>query len=161
MMASVREYVRAWRQRHPDLSPVAELGSYDINGGIRDIVPVTGFDILRGRGVDVVIEPGVIPAEHCGIYQAVLSLDSFPYCPRPDAYICQILDLLAPGGHLLLIACNANCTHQHTSSPNKYGWTDSVRWSNEQFAERLGAWFDGQVTPLSGDRMAYEGVRHG
>lgn len=158
MMASVREYVREWRARHPDLAPVAELGSYDINGGIRDLVPVTGFDILAGRGVDVVIKPGAIPAEHHGKYQAVLSLDSFPYDPQPPRYILQILALLAPGGRLLLIACNANCKHQHTTSPNTLGHIDQTRWTNEQFAENLGIWFAGAVTPLSGDRMAYEGV---
>lgn len=161
MMASVREYVAGWRSRHPDLSPVAELGSYDINGGIRDIVPVTGFDILPGRGVDIVIEPGTIPLEHHGKYQAVLSLDSFPYDPQPARYICQILTLLAPGGRLLLIACNANCRHQHTTSPNTLGHVDQTRWTNEQFADRLGGWFDGTVTPLSPDRIAYEGVCRG
>lgn len=159
MMASVREYVREWRARHPDLAPVAELGSYDINGGIRDLVPVTGFDILAGRGVDVVIVPGAIPAEHHGKYQAVLSLDSFPYDPQPERYIQQILDLLTPGGHLLLIACNANCRHTHTTSPNAYGHADSVRWTNEQFSDGLGFWFKGRVIPLSGERMAYEGAK--
>lgn len=158
MMASVREYVAAWRQRHPDLAPVAELGSYDINGGIRDIVPVVGFDILPGPGVDCVIVPGAIPIHHRNRYQAVLSLDSFPYDPVPERYIDQILDLLAPGGRLLLIACNANCRHRHTTSPNSLGHVDQTRWTNEQFRQRLGAWFEGQVTPLSAERMAYEGV---
>ena len=158
MMASVREYVTGWRKRHPDLAPVAELGSYDINGGIRDIVPVTGFDILAGRGVDCVITPGIIPAEHQRKYEAVLSLDSFPYDPDPTRYIDQIRALLVPGGHLLLISCNANCTQRHTTSPNTLGHVDQTRWTNAAFAWRLGRWFDGQVTILSRDRMAYEGV---
>lgn len=159
MMASVREYVRDWRARHPDLSPVAELGSYDINGNIRDIVPVTGFDILAGKGVDCVIVPGIIPLAHLHRYQAVLTLDSFPYDPQPMRYLGQIRQLLAPGGHLLLIACTAGCTVTHSTSPNTIGHTDQTRWTQEQFASVLGEWFDGRIIALTDrHRIAYEGV---
>lgn len=107
---------------------VADLGALNINGCVKDVIPhCTGFDIVEGPGVDVVIEPGIIPEEHQKQYGAVTTSSSFAYCPDPYLYKRQITDLLKPGGLLLLITCSVKCRTQHTTSNNKYNFKDTIR----------------------------------
>jgi hypothetical protein len=133
MHKNVREHVEEWYQsnRHSiDTSKIADVGAFNINGSIKDIIPHTiGFDIYDGNGVDVVIEPGVVPEEHVGKYKFVTSISSFQFCPDPDLYKKQITDLLCDGGFLFLSMCSNKCEKGHSSSPNKYSYGDEVRMS--------------------------------
>lgn len=115
-----------------DHNKVADLGAFDINGSVKDVIKhVIGFDIYDGKNVDVVIKPGIIPDEHRGCYAAVTSVSSFQFCPDSNLYKKQILDLLSPNGLLFLTMCGSKCTAKHSTSPNDYGFGDSVRYSIE------------------------------
>lgn len=112
---------------------IAELGSYDINGSIRDIVSkLVGFDIYDGKNVDVVIKPGEIPLEYKNKYEAVVSMGSFQCCPYPELYKKEILDLLYNNGLLFLTMCGPQCKKWHITSPNKYGYKDCIRMTKEE-----------------------------
>lgn len=108
----------------PKPTSVAYLGSFDVNGSIRDLVSCTGFDIVPGLGVDVQIEPGVIPEEHKNKYELVVSISAFQFCPNPAKFMREIEDLLIPGGLMFLTACAWNCRFAHSSSA---GGSDMIR----------------------------------
>ena len=113
-----------------DSSKIADVGAYNINGSTKNIIShAIGFDIYDGEGVDVVIEPGIIPEEHIGKYNFVTSISSFQFCPEPNLYKKQITDLLCDGGFLFLSMCSDKCEKGHTSSPNIYNYGDEVRMS--------------------------------
>lgn len=122
---------------------VADMGALNINGSTREVIPhCTGFDIVDGPGVDVRIEPGVIPAAHRGVYGAVVSISSFTFCPDPVLYKRQLVDLLAPGGLLLLTCCAAQCRARHSTSRNAHGFVDSFRMGLPQLAAFFETDFD-------------------
>jgi hypothetical protein len=133
MHKNVREHVEDWYSYNKDLiksSRIADVGAFNINGSIKDIIPhAVGFDIYDGNGVDVVIEPGIIPKKHIGVYNFVTSISSFQFCPDPNLYKKQITDLLCKGGFLFLSMCSDKCEKGHSSSPNKYSYGDEVRMS--------------------------------
>jgi len=111
-----------------DANKVADVGSLNINGAVKDIIHhAVGFDIVDGKGVDVVIKPGVIPAEHKNIYQFVICTSSFMCCPDPVMYKGQIIDLLDKNGILFLTMCSNKCQYRHTTSKNEYGYRDEFR----------------------------------
>jgi len=146
MHNSVKDEILNWYNQHIDKieqGKIADLGSYDINGAVRDVIPQSiGFDILEGKGVDVVIKPGIIPDEHKFQYDFVTSTSSFQCCPDTPAYIKQITDLLKSGGELILTMCSTRCPKGHSTSPNDYNYKDEVRYSIEQIRSLFGQEFD-------------------
>ncbi len=126
-----------------DSHPVADMGALNINGSTRDVIShCTGFDIVAGPGVDVVIQPGVIPPEHQHKYGAVISTSSFMCCPDPEMYKRQIIDLLSDGGLLFLTICSTKCTQKHSTSDNEYGYGDSFRVELKELERFFGIEFD-------------------
>ena len=121
---------------HIDNSKVAELGSYDLNGTIKHITPNSvGFDLAEGPNVDIIIEPGIIPNEHKNKYNVVVSISSFQFCPEPEVYKNEILDLLCDDGLLFLTMCSPKCQRGHTTSPTNYELTDTIRMTHEEIIE--------------------------
>lgn len=139
MHNAIRVEINKWYQdnkQYLDTIEIAELGSHDINGSIKEIIPNSiGFDILEGKGVDVKITPGVIPNEYKNIFGAVITVSSFQFCPKPIEYKKQILDLLKPEGLLILTMCPNICSPGHSTSLNEYGFGDSIRMSQSELQE--------------------------
>lgn len=126
-----------------DNGTVAELGSYDINGNLKKYIRNSvGFDILEGPNVNVIIEPGIIPDEHKNKYQVVISISSFQFCPYPEVYKKEILDLLCDQGLLFLTMCSTECKGFHTTSPNYYKYEDSIRMSHKELNDFFGNDFE-------------------
>lgn len=123
-----------------DASEIADVGALNINGSVKDIIPhAVGFDIVDGNGVDIVIKPGIIPAEHKNRYQFVTCTSSFMCCPDPVMYKTQLIDLLDKNGTLFLTMCSNKCRYRHTTSQNEYGYKDEFRMELrelEQFFSR-------------------------
>lgn len=146
MHNSVKEEIVSWYNQHKEQiesSKIADLGSYDINGGVKDVIPsVVGFDILEGKGVDVVIEPGIIPDDHKFQYDFLTSTSSFQCCPDTPAYMKQITDLLKPGGELILTMCSTRCPKGHSTSPNDYNYKDEVRYTIDEMRSLFGQEFE-------------------
>lgn len=153
MHAIVKDRISAWYQENRaeiDRSKVADLGALDINGSVKGIIRhAVGFDILEGRGVDVVLKPGEVPVGHQHKYDFVVSTSSFQTCPYPEEYKKEILGLLRVGGKLLLTMCGPKCTCIHSTSPNSYGYKDGVRMSRQQVVD----FFSGEFQCLSAEEM--------
>jgi dTDP-4-amino-4,6-dideoxygalactose transaminase len=141
MHDSVARSLQDWADKYRrflEKAAVADIGAYNINGSTKQVLAkspcasITGFDILAGDGVDVVIQPGEIPEEYHGQYDVVTSISSFQCCPDSDVYRQQIIDLIKPGGMLFLTMCSTECKSKHSSSPNEHYEGDYVRMSREQ-----------------------------
>lgn len=119
MHYSVKQETKSWFKRNPILQSctVADLGSLNINGSVKDIIPqAVGFDLIEGPGVDVVIEDGEIPKNWKGYFSAVVGVSSLQFCPNLENYKKEVVDLLAPDGLVLLTSCTLSCSCHHTTS---------------------------------------------
>lgn len=115
---------------------IAELGSYNINGSIKTIIPNSiGFDIIEHESVDIVIKPGIISDDQKHKYKAVISTGSFQCCDDSQKYKNEIIDLLMPNGLLFLTMCGPNCRKSHQTTQNKYNFKDSVRMKKCELIE--------------------------
>lgn len=133
----------AENRAHLDAVRVADMGALNINGATRDVIPhTTGFDIVEGPGVDVCLTPGHIPPAHRGQYGAVTCISSFTFCPQPALYKRQLVDVLAPGGLMLLTACSPRCRQVHSTSNNPLGFQDSFRLEPRALADFFADAFD-------------------
>jgi hypothetical protein len=126
-----------------DRVQVADMGALNINGAAKDVIPhCTGFDIVAGPGVDVVITPGNIPEMHRCRYGAALSLNSFTFCPDPSMYKQQLVDLLVEEGLLFMTMCSEKCAVKHTTSNNPYGFGDEFRVKRDELERFFAIEFD-------------------
>ena len=152
--------------RHGLESPkkrIAELGSLRLNDQHWDgEIPVTGFDIVAGENVDVVIEPGRIPAEYVGEYDAVIAANSFQFCPDPRLFIAELMGLAKQGAPVFVNMCGPRCLTLHTTSENAYGWKDELRLAPEMFRALFRRYFQELRFTEYGTghgEMIWEGVR--
>jgi hypothetical protein len=100
------------------LGDIAEIGSLNINGTVRSIIPqrIIGFDVVEGDGVDIVINEGLIPDDHTGKYGGVVSLNAMGACADKTIFCKQLYDVSKPGALLFLCTCSNYCKTTHSSS---------------------------------------------
>ena len=115
MHAEARQFVAEQVERHGPFTFVVEIGSRDINGGVRDLfgdARYLGVDARPGPGVDVVADG------------ATLTLDDEPDCivccevlehaADPAAIVANAISLLAPRGRLI-ITCATDPRAPHSA----------------------------------------------
>lgn len=114
MHASVREYVGHMvavhgmlEIRHPSQRVgVLEVGSYNVNGSVRDLFPDTyyrGVDIRSGPGVDHVTEPGHLFFPAC-YFDVVVSTETLEHDLRPWQTMAEIRRVARRPSWLILTA---------------------------------------------------------
>lgn len=91
------------------LGPVLEVGSRNINGGVRDLFPSDGYlgiDLVEGPGVDEVgdVADYVTDLE----FATVVCCEVLEHYDDPTGLIAACHGLLEPGGVLLLTAAGPN-----------------------------------------------------
>ena len=92
-----------------NIRAVVELGSLDINGGVRDLLPAgasyIGIDIQDGPGVDVVADAARYrpPAPP----DLVLCLEVLEHTSKAPAILRNAVRMLAPGGLIVVTAAMA------------------------------------------------------
>lgn len=90
---------------------ILEVGSYNVNGGVRDLVTVhTGIDIRNGNGVDLVCKAEDL-LEHFepGFFDSVVTTDTLEHVEHWRECLSAISQAVKPGGWWV-------CT---MASPNK------------------------------------------
>lgn len=100
MITEVQEWVRSIA--HTVESPVLEVGSYDVNGGVRDSFPdveYVGLDMREGPGVDIVAD--IITENIPPTYNAVLCLETLEHVREPWVALERMHDALLPGGKFI------------------------------------------------------------
>jgi SAM-dependent methyltransferase len=84
---------------------IIEVGSLNVNGGVRDIIPIKlGIDMRQGPEVDEVLDV-VNLVERFGkeSWDNVVSLDALEHMEKWDESIQAMWDVLKPGGVLILV----------------------------------------------------------
>lgn len=86
-------------------APVLEVGSYNVNGSVRELCPTpyVGCDIVEGPGVDIVYDGDTLPAEDESV-ATVLCLEVFEHAANPVRLAEEIVRVLMPGGTALVTA---------------------------------------------------------
>lgn len=132
---------------------VLEVGSYDVNGIISDLVPVEiRTDMRPGPNVDFVCKaedlPKHFPAEH---FDAVVSAETFEHIEDWRGALQGMWDVLRTGGWLVMtMASTQKRRHMH---PNDY-------WRMEQ--EHLWEIFPGvELHALGGTSVGWEVQKNG
>lgn len=83
---------------------VLDVGSYDVNGSLREVLPVTvGVDMRKGPGVDEVCNATALTA-HFGpeSFDCVVSSEALEHMEHWDLSMRNMWDVLKPGGVFLL-----------------------------------------------------------
>lgn len=89
---------------------IIEVGSYDVNGGVRDIVPVAvGTDLREGPGVDLVC-PVERLLEHFapGEFDACVSTETLEHVQDWKGFIRTTWDLVKEGGWIVGTMASVN-----------------------------------------------------
>lgn len=98
--------VRTWFEAHAVgcLAPVLEIGSYNVNGTVRDLFPepYTGLDMQDGPGVDVVANAELASTFAPGAFQTIVSTETLEHAQRPWEVIENMAFWLVPGGKALI-----------------------------------------------------------
>lgn len=103
MHQAARDFVSATLRAHGVRGPVYEIGSRNVNGGIRDLFPRVehhGIDLSDGKDVDAVADaasyvPPIVP-------QTVLCCEVLEHAENAEQIVRQIAAVLAPGGRVIL-----------------------------------------------------------
>ncbi len=87
---------------------VLDVGSYDINGSLKNVIPVAwtyiGLDRVPGPNVDVVAEEGKPFPIGAGSVGLVVSSSCFQYVKNPFELTRQLYACLKPGGMIYITA---------------------------------------------------------
>jgi hypothetical protein len=94
---------------------ILEIGSRNINGSVRPLFPALGYvgiDLVAGSGVDIVADGAtfvpVAPPE------CIVCCEVLEHTAQAEALVGHALDLLPPGGHLL-VTCAAPDRAPHSA----------------------------------------------
>lgn len=119
--------VRGFVQNHRDKlkGRVLEVGSLNVNGCVRDLVPhAIGTDMRAGPNVDVVC-PAEKLLEHFGAdsFDAVMSLDAFEHVQDWRGFVTNMWGVLKPNGWLVLtMASPKKGRHAYPDDYWRAGW---------------------------------------
>ena len=147
-----------WTDAH-----IIEVGSRDINGGVRHLFRrslYTGLDRVEGPGVDVVADGATwAPNELHNTFDLYLCLEVFEHTPEWPQILYRAWELLRPGGKLLVTAaCNPRAPHSAVDGcelrPNEY-YENLVPSHLQKILETIGFRYITVTTLSRGDVQTY------
>jgi SAM-dependent methyltransferase len=135
---------------------VLEIGSYDVNGSVRDLftgAQYVGIDRRPGRGVDIVCDARDL--DHRAVYDIVLSTEVLEHEPDPAQIVACARRALRRGGLLLLTAASPE-RQPHGCDGGPVGKEHYAGVSAEAIRAMLRGWRDIaiEVHPERGDIYA-------
>jgi SAM-dependent methyltransferase len=103
--------IQAWvKQARQDFiktpGRVLEIGSLDINGGVRQFFPdareYVGIDLREGPGVDLVMDAHEITRREMGTFDTILCLETLEHDSQFWVTVENVKSVLGEGGHLIV-----------------------------------------------------------
>mgnify|MGYP001213010811 FL=1 len=92
--------------RHKNLltGRVLEIGSFNVNGSVRDVIDVAvGVDIRPGKGVDLVCQVEDLPKHFSPCeFDACVSTETLEHVKDWRAFFAVTWDMVKPGGWLVM-----------------------------------------------------------
>lgn len=128
----VRTVARALRPQYTGVK-ILEIGSYDVNGGIRAFFADSdylGADLSEGPGVDVVCSGDKLDFQD-GLFDLCLSCECFEHNPQWLQTFVNMIRMTAPGG-VVLMTCATTGRLEHGTArtmPSESPGTQSVGWN--------------------------------
>lgn len=97
MLPEVREWVAAVVAEKSPQAPVLEIGSYDVNGTVRDLFPepYVGLDMRDGPGVDLVMD--MIDNVLEPIFNTIVCCEMLEHCQEPIQALRNARESALPG----------------------------------------------------------------
>lgn len=99
-------YARRAVDSIPHSSTVLELGSYNVNGSVRELFKTArafiGVDRREGPGVDIVSD--AVDLKLGSVFDLVISTEMLEHAEDPEKVIQVAWESLKPGGYLILTA---------------------------------------------------------
>lgn len=133
MNGNVELFLKKCARAIPADALVLDVGSYNVNGAVRDYLPVTiGVDARDGPGVDAVVDAcDLIGRFDSDAFDVVVSTDALEHMEDWFNALVNMWGVLRDGGLLILtMAAAKKGRHNH---PNDF-W----RWSDEEFYQVFG-----------------------
>ncbi len=158
MHESVMEWVGARVQspQHRDAKPVLEIGSYNVNGSVRDLfsplVSYVGVDVIEGPGVDMVVPSRARLPFHDDHFGLVVSTECLEHAEWPWQVVYEMGRVARSGAPIFITARGWRCTDLSTGEVICFGYhnpPDRWRFSGDAMAamaEAAGLVVD-EVTP--------------
>ena len=122
---------------------VLEIGSYDVNGSIREVVRQSpagnrlqeyiGADLTEGPGVDIIVSGSDLDFEG-GRFDLTLSLECFEHNPFWKETLHNMVRMLKPGGWCIITCASVGRPEHGTArmdSTNSPG-TQDIGWNHYQ-----------------------------
>jgi hypothetical protein len=98
----MNKYVHGYIEVNADklTGKVLEVGSYNVNGGVRDLVTVhTGIDLRKGEGVDLVCKAEeLISHFEPGYFDSVVTTDTLEHVEKWRECLTAISQVVKPEG---------------------------------------------------------------
>jgi SAM-dependent methyltransferase len=115
-----------------ELKKIIEIGSYDVNGSVRNLFPRTeylGVDLVEGPGVDLVCEGGKVSLES-GTIDLAISCECFEHNPLWVDTFANMYRLIKEDGLILItVATEGREEHGTTRTiPKDSPGTQSLKW---------------------------------
>lgn len=164
MHESVRQYVR--EHLPPSYRSVIEVGSLDINGGVRDLLDpkaeYVGIDLQPGPGVDIVVDFAIY--QHSEPADVVLCLEVLEHTPKWREIIASAARNLRPGGTLLLTCATTGRGPHSARSADRFQlgefYENVTKTDLEAEMEKHFLLYDSEVVGYGLYALAMRGARH-
>lgn len=97
MITEVHDWVARQVAHLQPEGPVLEVGSYDVNGSVRDLFPdpYLGVDLRPGPGVDLVADAGMTELERK--FNALVCVETLEHCRYPVDVLANMCRAALPG----------------------------------------------------------------
>jgi SAM-dependent methyltransferase len=144
MHSQARSFVEQVRLERPDFfygKRVLEVGSLDINGGIKDLFSAcqyTGIDLGPGPGVDVVSSGADYNDEP---FDVVCSSEMFEHCDNWRGTWTNMVRLCRPGG-LVFFTCATTGRREHCTRRTN---PEYILFTPDYYENRVAEDFDTQA----------------
>lgn len=116
-MNSCRLFFEAYAKSFDNNTQIVEVGSQDVNGGLREIAPPNlkyiGVDFTEGKGVDIVLDsPYKLPFDDNSV-DMVISSSCFEHSEMFWVVFMEIMRILKPHGLFYLNAPSNGPVHRY------------------------------------------------